>query len=138
MKNYEEYMNKIKRFYTYIGNLIDLEEYNEMRELELLVKYIDDYNIDIDEIDINESDDDTPDDPVFNLSDNDNSQGSFEDLLKTNSYGIYQNKPPAYDSTKKLQHFMNSEIDTENILLYNKFKNVSDRCTDYLSNIYSY
>ena len=81
---------------------------------------------------------------MFNLEDNDNSKGSFEDLLKTNSYGIYQNKPPAYDSTKKLQHFMNSEIDTENILLYNKFKlwrekyEVDDNILYHLVNTYQF
>jgi len=147
MENYEEYMSKIKSFYTYIGNLIELEEYNEIEELELLVKYIDDYNIDIDEIEQNDSENDdteTHTNPMFNFSDNENSEssvGSFDDILKSNSYGIYQNKPPSYNNSEKLdklQTFINSKINTENILVYSKLNNSNTRCTNYLNNLYNY
>ena len=144
MENYEEYMSKIKSFYTYIGNIIELEEYNDIKELELLIKYIDDYNIDIDEIEKNESDIDdteTHTNLMFNFSDSDSSVGSFDNLLKSNSYGIYQHKLPSYDNSEKLdklQTFINSKINTENILVYSKLNNANTRCTNYLNNLYNY
>ena len=135
----------IKKFYTYLGNIIEMEENNDGDELEFLSEYLDKFDEKYYEWYENysqysgESNDSDETNKYNNSNNSDSTEKSSADLetfLKLNTeYEEKQNVTE--DIPKHLTEFLNN-VNIDGILLYKKNNDSIKRCQNYMNSINYY
>lgn len=140
--DFEENLNVIKKFYTYLGNFIDVGEYNDPEEVTFLAEYLNEYDDAYDEW-YNESEHSVNENEVENEFNFDNvsessnlSEDSSTDELPSFQQEIKQllNKK----EENKINELLSETFNSDDILLYRKNSNLQNRCDLYTQSVYKY
>lgn len=132
----------IKKFYTYLGNFIDVGEYNDPEEVEFLSEYLNEFDNAYEEwyqsseecenADEATSSSDEEETNEYTLDSNDSSilSNSLEERVDSKKLNKIKNK--------SLDEFMSSNSYIDNILLYKNNSNLLDRCNLFMESVYQY
>lgn len=138
----------IKKFYTYLGNIIEMDENNDGDELEFLSEYLDKFDEKYYEWyenysqysgDSNDSDETNKHNNSNKSDSTENSEESSADLetfLKLNTE--YEEKQSVTEEIPKHLNDFLENINIDNILLYKKNNNPIMRCKNYMNSINFY
>tara|TARA_A100001015_G_scaffold296674_1_gene377252 strand:- start:4138 stop:4566 length:429 start_codon:yes stop_codon:yes gene_type:complete len=137
--DFQKNMSIIKKFYTYLGNFIDVGEFNDTEEVVFLGEYLNEfdkaydewYNISEQSNDSDVSTDDETENKNFILESTESSESSENSDEKTS------NNSENSSNNEKINQFMNNDT-IENILLYKKSEKYLDRCNTYTKSVYQY
>lgn len=123
--NYEYNMTMIKKFYTQLGQIIEIAEYNDPEELDFLCNYIEKYDEEYDKwYNYEESTEELK-----------SEKSESEDEENTSSVEKKENKSFI---PEHVNEFMSNEFDLSNILLYNNKDNYKTRTQTYNQQILHY
>ena len=142
-QNFER-MNIIRKFYTFLGTIIEMNEENDENEIEFLSEYLDNYNdqylkwyetrtITTEDTDTDETDD----------SDGESSSSSLDlqSFLNMNEHNNYSNTVFNQENNKipdRTLKFIENDIDIDDIILYKNNNSLISRCQNYLNSISQY
>ena len=155
-------MNTIKKFYTWLGQIIEIAEYNDPEEIQFLSEYLDEYDDKYDEWY-------NGDEYSEESNDNDNNELSFDkeerlsessddsdsstesdnttilpesnnifNLFENKNYSNYKKEKENKQKTLEITNFIDNNISTDEVILYKKYGNLVDRCTHYNRSILEY
>lgn len=146
--DFETNMSIIKKFYTYLGNFIDVGEYNDPEEVQFLGEYLSEFDnayeewYDGSQCSENGSSSEEESNQEYNLSgsvsESDNSSSSLEEKINSEDLNKIKNEVNNKIKNESLDRFISSNNTTDNILLYKKNANLLDRCNFFMESVYQY
>lgn len=125
-QNFEYNMTIIKKFYTQLGQIIEVGEYNDPEELEFLSNYIEQYDDEYDK--------------WYNYegSENNESEESESSDTETSSENEFGKNNTILTIPEHVNDFMSENIDLSNIILYNNKDDFQTRTLVYNKHILNY
>lgn len=126
-QNFEYNMTIIKKFYTQIGQIIEVGEYNDPEELDFLTNYIEKYDEEYDK--------------WYNYEGSENNESEESDTSDTESNSEREEVVKSNGILTIPEHvndFMSDTIDLSNIILYNNKDNFQARTLVYNKHILNY
>ena len=159
--DFDTNMAIIKKFYTYLGNFIDVGEYNDPEEIEFLSEYLNEYDnayeewyqgSEASENSVNGEESETSSDEETNnyilestesteSSDSSNSSILSNELVEkaaSKDLKKLKNKVERTFKDKSLENFISSDSNIDNILLYKNNSNLINRCNLFTKSVYQY
>jgi hypothetical protein len=145
--DFEENLNVIKKFYTYLGNFIDVGEYNDPEEVTFLAEYLNEYDDAYDEwynesehSESEHSENETENGTEFNF-DNVSESSTLSEDSNTDENPSFQYEFKQFlnkEEENKINELLSESFNSNDILLYRKNSNLQNRCDLYTKSIYKY
>ena len=143
-----ERLSTIRNFYTFLGNIIEMDDQNDEDELEFLSDYLNNYNDQFlkwyetrteatETSEDSESDENS--DEESDCSSVDLEPLDLQSYLKMNQQTTQSNfNQESNEIPQKTVEFIENDINIDNIILYKKDNSQISRCENYLNSINQY
>ena len=139
--NTDEHMNIIKKFYTYLGDFIEIGEYNDPEEVEFLSEYLSKFDDEYEKWYNAETEDEEDEEGTDSDDSSESSTSNSSESPNQEMNGFFWNNlgksTSEQNDEENLKKILNNE-NFEDILLYKKNNKSMRRLENYLNSINRY